>query len=624
MELAALLKPAPFVVQETGDPEQLLQDFKDYMKTFKKFLTATKIVGEHTASCKDCGACVQARATLDLVGGKEIITLFEHVGGVLEADTYDKAVKKVEDGILLQTNQATARFKLYTKLPQGGLTFVEWYPKVKEQADRCIWTGYGAKQAARDALLFQTDSAKLQKKIIAEDLDYDNVVKYGLAFEQGEKKVDSMRAHTSGVRQEKERVSRLEDKVRQLETNKGGGSKSCRTCTRGGHEGKCPGLGMTCFSCNQEGHMKNSRACKQTKPPVKPPTKKKKGNGGDKARQVAEGSELDTDSEDVDRVVMEELVRSVKQESARKATVHMTVVDHGTPGRSGQVQLLIDSGVYKTLLSEKDWKTVSETECGRGKMRLKVNKTKFRPFGTDLTLPILGRTKCRIKAKCGEEVFTIIYVVKGETESLLGLKDAEALGIIQIKPEGSWTKGEEAASVRQLHEMQKAKVKIGDQDTEQSRRERQLRMEQLIQPHEQMFQGIGVAKVTPVHIEIDKSVKPVQQKRRPIALHYMTKFKDHLEELHSAGVISGPLQSESAGGWIHNVVITQKSWTNKKIRVNLDTRPMKEAVKTTHFPIPTPQELRHNFAGSDTYSVVDLNHSFHQFTMDEESQECQQ
>jgi hypothetical protein len=53
MELAALLKPAPFVVKETGDPKQLLQDFKEYMKTFKKFLLATKVVGEHTADCKD-------------------------------------------------------------------------------------------------------------------------------------------------------------------------------------------------------------------------------------------------------------------------------------------------------------------------------------------------------------------------------------------------------------------------------------------------------------------------------------------------------------------------------------------------------------------------------------------
>jgi hypothetical protein len=60
------------------------------------------------------------------------------------------------------------------------------------------------------------------------------VVKYGLVFEQGGKKVDSMTAQMTGVRQEKERVARLEDKVKQLESKKGGASKPCRTCTRGG------------------------------------------------------------------------------------------------------------------------------------------------------------------------------------------------------------------------------------------------------------------------------------------------------------------------------------------------------------------------------------------------------
>ena len=213
----------------------------------------------------------------------------------------------------------------------------------------------------------------------------------------------------------------------------------------------------------------------------------------------------------------------------------------------------------------------------------------------------------------GQEVFTIVYVVRGETESLLGLKDAEALGIINIDP-----KGKKPEVIRQLDEGKPLEVK---KVSEEDKREMEEKMQRILEPHEEMFHGIGVAKVDPVHIEIDKTIKPVQQKRRPIALHYQEKFREHIEELERAGVVSGPLKSESAGGWIHNVVITQKSWTSKKIRVNLDTRPMKEAVKTTHFPIPTPQELRHNFAGSDRYSVVDLNHAFHQFVLDEESQE---
>ena len=41
--------------------------------------------------------------------------------------------------------------------------------------------------------MFQKDDKKLQRKVIAEDLDYDNTVKYGLALEQGAKKVDEIR-----------------------------------------------------------------------------------------------------------------------------------------------------------------------------------------------------------------------------------------------------------------------------------------------------------------------------------------------------------------------------------------------------------------------------------------------
>ena len=52
---------------------------------------------------------------------------------------------------------------------------------------------YSAMQAGWDAILFQKVSAKLQKEVIAEELDFDQVVKYGHALEQGVKKVEQMR-----------------------------------------------------------------------------------------------------------------------------------------------------------------------------------------------------------------------------------------------------------------------------------------------------------------------------------------------------------------------------------------------------------------------------------------------
>ena len=69
-----------------------------------------------------------------------------------------------------QTNQAAARFKLMQKMPQSNSYFAEWYPWVKEQAERCIWQGYDGSMAARDAILLQTQDKKLQQKLLAEDL----------------------------------------------------------------------------------------------------------------------------------------------------------------------------------------------------------------------------------------------------------------------------------------------------------------------------------------------------------------------------------------------------------------------------------------------------------------------
>ena len=99
--------------------------------------------------------------------------------------------------------------------------------------------------------------------MIAEELDYKNVMKYGLAFEQGEKKVEQMRSKAGRVRQEQERVARLEGKVKQLELQKGGKKKGCRACTRGQLKGRCPGLDMKGFACRLDGHMKGSSACKK-------------------------------------------------------------------------------------------------------------------------------------------------------------------------------------------------------------------------------------------------------------------------------------------------------------------------------------------------------------------------
>ena len=53
--------------------------------------------------------------------------------------------------------------------------------------------------------------------------------------------------------------------------------------------------------------------------------------------------------------------------------------------------------------------------------------------------------------------------------------------------------------------------------------------------------------------------------------------------------------------------------------MNLDTRHREKVIVKSCWPIPTMEELRHEFAGSDRFSVLDMNHAFLQFEIDEEA-----
>ena len=142
---AAMFKPQPLVMKKKDDPEALLRDWKQYMEQFKLLLTATKAAGVHTnpeVEGTPCAACVTSKVLLVLSRGLEVKTLFNHVGDVLDTDSWLQAQTKVEVGIKKQTNQAAAWFKLMQKMPQLEKCFAECFPQKKDQAERCDCTGF--------------------------------------------------------------------------------------------------------------------------------------------------------------------------------------------------------------------------------------------------------------------------------------------------------------------------------------------------------------------------------------------------------------------------------------------------------------------------------------------------
>ena len=140
-------------------------------------------------------------ALLQAVGGPDMVDLVEEVGKVVlvstaasegvdavVADTFEQAITKIREGIIGKTNQAMSRLKLFQQMGQGTQKFGTWYKEVFKQAKRCDWSSYGVEEAARDAIMYQTSDQKLRKRILAQNMTYQETIAWGQSHEQSDRK----------------------------------------------------------------------------------------------------------------------------------------------------------------------------------------------------------------------------------------------------------------------------------------------------------------------------------------------------------------------------------------------------------------------------------------------------
>ena len=94
-----------------------------------------------------------------------------------------------------------------------------------------------------------------------------------------------------------------------------------------------------------------------------------------------------------------------------------------------------------------------------------------------------------------------------------------------------------------------------------------------------------------------------------------------ITDLLKHDLIEGPLPASEAKGWLHNVVITDKKWSKDEIRLNIDTKRMNKWVIPRKYPIPTPEEVRHELKDSDRFTILDARDAFHMFLLTNKSQD---
>ena len=131
----------------------------------------------------------------------------------------------------------------------------------------------------------------------------------------------------------------------------------------------------------------------------------------------------------------QEMVAGVIREGEQDSRIRVSlgITRQGASFGGGKISLLADTGVRRTILNLGDWE-----QLGMGE--LKETRLKFRPYGTNHYLPIIGRAAVRLKALAGAVIETEVYMNRDRSEeSLLGEKDAAKLGVVTVSPEGAAT-----------------------------------------------------------------------------------------------------------------------------------------------------------------------------------------
>ena len=164
-----------------ANPGGTLQKFTEYIEQIELLfqLTFRKTDGSYFEPSDN-----DKKAMLLFKGGKDMKTLFKHVGKVLDSDSYAQSVKKVSDGLSARTNKVVQRNKLFSNFPQGSKSFEKWSVEISNAAQLIDYSDYSWQQAAVDAMVLQTSNAKLRERALQDNVNYDTLMTLGVAKEQ--------------------------------------------------------------------------------------------------------------------------------------------------------------------------------------------------------------------------------------------------------------------------------------------------------------------------------------------------------------------------------------------------------------------------------------------------------
>ena len=121
-----------------------------------------------------------------------------------------------------------------------------------------------------------------------------------------------------------------------------------------------------------------------------------------------------------------------------------------------------------------------------------------------------------------------------------------------------------------------------------------LTKEQVLTDFADIFKGLGKMEGK-LHLEVEESVPPVVMPYRRVSVALKVKFKEEINRPTSVGVLE---KVEEPTKWV--------SKSNGNVRGCIDPRPLNEALRRSHYPLPVIDGILPELGKARVFSKADL------------------
>ena len=618
--------------------EERLINFNEWREEVMDKLTVAGITDE------------KRQTTIALMwGGKEIkdyaiekAGVVVHDDGTNLADTWSAAVKKIEEKLEEGINEAFAMFK-FRQNEQGQRGINTWFKQLKSNVKtlrlkRCTCgNGYSEERAIRDVIVALTNDNKLRKDALSKDLSLTELLREGEAnklarsraatvekksvnkldvVDDGELTDEQAQYYIAKLKQAGKFSSRFDSQEKSYVCDRCVKSPKSRLHTYD----TCYFKDQECRACKQTGHMGGSKLCKKSKGHIRKVQLSQSdyddpANWGTPTKEITECAE--------DKTIT---IKKVEKKNVVKVKVGKEETDMYT-----------DSG--------SDVNVCPSTWYKKGMGKLEPSNAVLQPYGAESDcIPVEARFQTTITTQRGAKKKCWVYVVnsKQPIEPLMSDSVATELGFLKFLPDGREPTEEELKEERSQQEDTRADedkdmtinkvakdVKVGQGTMPDSMKVPEITEKEVKDCWEiidspkyaEVFDPDRIGKMinrAPITLHGKEDQRIISQPMRPIPPQFREELSTHLEFLRKNGKIVDVDPNTETVECYSNVVISRKS--SGDLRMNLDARPVNAALcDIVSHQMVTPEDVRHEIAGSTRYSEFDMNHGYNQSTLSEES-----